>query len=352
MLSKLKSFIFVEKVDETFASSLITAGLGFVKSSFGDDLLCKAVMLLQSKNVDESLSIMENLSQTNWVQLAVGMIFLWMGIYFWFHIRHRLYILNINGYFPPVRIEDHYSSLNLNRFAFKEQEIDIIHERIDEIDEEKAKYILDLLKRKVNSFIEQSRDCQKGYTGIAPIPFIAIAGTWLKKTKFDRYFEYDRKNAETYYELSRSNKFPELKDLTDYNKLNKNATEVVVAVSTTARIEDWHLKQFNCEVVRLSVDNPNDNTIRSHKQLIDYKNKISEVIDKLSTNLPNLRRIHLVCATQSNLVLEIGKCIEENRHVPIIAYHFNNYTGQKQNVYYPWGIVLNGMEKGKFVKVV
>jgi hypothetical protein len=341
-----------QKKDEGFAVSLILAGFQLISSSFGTlyDQVKEVIILLNSTDVNESLKVHQEFSKTNWFQVIFGIFMIFFGTQFWKYIKHRLYILNINGYPPPLRIEDRYQELNLSRFDFKEQEIDIIHERKYEMNEDRAKYILELLERKVKSFIEQSRDFEKGYTGIAPIPFVAMAGTWLKKTKFDKYFEYDKKGTETYYILSNSEEFPELKDWTNYEKLDTNATEVVVAISTTAWITDSHLKQFNCQVVRLSVDKPKDNTIRSVRQLIEYKNKISEVIDKLPKIFPDLRKIHLVCATQSCLVLEVGKSIEEYRNIPIIAYHFDADAGEKN--YYPWGIVLNGKEKGKFIKTV
>ena len=338
-----------KKKEEGFASIFITAGLQLTVTSFGSfyENLKEFMVLFKSQNVEESLKVHQTFSQVNWSQLVIGIVLILLGFYFFQYLKHRIYILNINGYLPPLSIEDHFSNLKLNKFEFKEREIDIIHERNYEMNEEKAKDILELIERKVKLFISESTGCTRGYTGIAPIPFVAMAGTWLKKTRIDKYFEFDKKNSETYYSLSKSRKYPELKKVTQYTQLNLDAEEVVITISTTTPITNPQLKQFNnCEIVKLTVDDPKDNTIKSQKQLKEYINKTIEVIEELPRIFPKLRKIHMVCSTQSCFVLEIGKNIEDFRNVPIIIYHFN---AQKE-IKYPWGIVINGSEKGKFIK--
>ena len=59
------------------------------------------------------------------------------------------------------------------------------------------------------------RKNKRGYTGIAPIPLIMYAGTILGKEKIDEYYEFDKKETNTYYRLKN-------KRFDFYSKLNIN----------------------------------------------------------------------------------------------------------------------------------
>ena len=44
----------------------------------------------------------------------------------------------------------------------------------------------------MTAFRNETSKITKGYTGIAPIPFIMYAGTFLNRVKINEYYEYDK----------------------------------------------------------------------------------------------------------------------------------------------------------------
>lgn len=322
------------KKDEGYAYLFFASGIQLIVSTFGTPL--DKILYFFGFELEQNLF-------SKIAQFVVGAVFILIAWYFLKQIKHRICILNIQGRYGYY-IEDHYRSLKMRKFEFKEREIDIIYERKSSMTEEKAKTILSVIERKVASFINESKGYLKGFTAIADIPFVLYAGTLLKGQQIDDYFEYDRK-IDTYYRLGKGKQFPELKYVTESK--DYHAEEVVLAVCTTDFITDRHLKQFQqTAIVRLSVETPMDNIIRSKPQLMRYKNVVMEAIHRLPSEFPNLKKIHLVCATQGCLLVEIGKLMTDYRMVPVIGYHFD--IENEKN--YPWGIVLNGHNRGDFVR--
>ena len=342
-------FLRDNKKEEGFASVFIATGVELVVTSFGsnfDKFMQFWVILQNNASVKDFLTMANQSSNVNVPQMIAGILIVGVGIWFIKHVKERMYILNINGYFDK-RIEEHYKELGLDKFEFKEREIDLFQYLKADINETRVEEMVKLIKRKVDAFRNESKEVKRGFTGIAPIPFIMLAGTYLKRISFDDYFEFDKVETESYVKLEEGKNYPELKDMTDYSKVNSNVEDVVISVSTTVSIQKEQLKQFkNCEFIMLSVPNPKDLTIRYINQLKEYKNAVIETINRLPEHFPNLKRIHLTCATQSCLVLEIGKNLEHYRNYQVICYHFDAQKEKK----YPWGIVMNGSQQGKLVK--
>ncbi|WP_412675251.1 SAVED domain-containing protein [Bacillus mobilis] len=330
--------------EQGISSLLITTGLSLIVSSFGsfwDKIIQVLSILKNSETAKESIAIIKETSEPNILQLITGVILLIAGIYFWKYIKNKIYILNINGYYDK-RIEGNNRDLGLGSFEFKEREIDFVQTFKKGIKNTTTKDIANILKEKVTSFKNESKEFKRGYTGIAPIPFIALAGTHLQREKIDHYFEFDKKETEKFYELKEGNGYSALEVKTDLNHLNPNATEVVLSISITKEIKDTQLAQFQgIDVVKLEVDTPDDNKIRYTNQLKEYVNIIMDTIEEIGAT-----KVHLVCSSQSCLALEIGKRIENYRMAQVICYFFDMHTPKK----YPWGIVLNGDEKGKYIQ--
>jgi hypothetical protein len=344
------------KKEEGFGDVFLTTGFGLVVSSFGtiqDKAIQTIAIVKNSQNVDDSIKVVKNLSEVNYPQLIMGAVLLAVGVWFKYYVKNKLYILNINGYYDK-RIEKNSGDLGLGTFEFKEREIDFIklfEKGKKEMNSQIAKDIVDIIKDKVTSFKEESREFHRGYTGIAPIPFVMLAGTYLTREKIDEYFEFNKVETQKYYKLKTGGSSPKhyspLNLMTDLNKLDKKAEDVVLAICTTTDIPNSDLVQFKGKkIVKLSVENPADNTIQFKNQLIDYTKTVKETIEEIRVKMPHLKRIHLVCSTQSCLVLEIGKMIDDRRMVQIISYHFNAQSTPK----YPWGIILNGEQKGEYVE--
>lgn len=178
--------------EEALSDILIFGGIELILGSFGtfDDKLFAFLSGTQSN--------------TNYIQLGVGFILLIGGIFFLFYVKNKLYILNINGYFDK-RIEQHHHEIGLNAFQFKEREIDFIRMFNKGLNPDTVQDIQEEIKGKIAAFKSESKDKRRAYTGIAPIPFIFMAGKEFSREKVDKYFEYN-KFTQTYYELTQSKK--------------------------------------------------------------------------------------------------------------------------------------------------
>lgn len=286
----------------------------------------------------------------NWAYFILGTILLLLGIYLVVHVKKKTYILNINAYVKR-NIEEHSKALNMDDFSFKEREIDIIS--IYKLFKEKyaqntIKYIEEEITTKAHSFLSETKEIRRGYTGIAPIPLIMFLGSCIGREHIDDYYEYN-KNDNTYSKLSKKNTaYPQLLVETNISSLNHSVVELVVVISITQKIEERDLAQFNhLEKVHISLPEPGDNIIQNKKQLKDYCDMIMNTIENIGKEFANLNTIHLLCSAQSCLPLEIGKRSIDSTRLPVlISYQYEFQS----NIKYPWGIIVNGDNKGKMVK--
>lgn len=323
--------------EEALSDILITTGIELIITSFGtfDDKLLAFLSNSQT--------------QTNYVQLVIGILLLAVGIIFYFYIKNRLYILNINGYFDK-RIEQHHNDLNLSSFEFKEREIDFIRLFRKGINSQVAQDIQEEINEKITTFKTESKDKSRAYTGIAPIPFIFVAGKLFARENIDRYFEYDKFN-QSYYSLATCRKkrkpYSTLEQVTSMDSTSDVTTEeIVVAISVTQQITAPQLIQFSSPIIHVSIKQPGDNAIKYKDQLDAYTKTIYEILLSLPNHFHNLKRIHLLYSGQSCLAFEVGKLIDDNRMVEIINYQYVQNNQPK----YPWGIVLNGERKGTYIE--
>ncbi len=344
--------------EQGYANILFTTGISLIVNAFGTlfNNIMQSVTMLQSKSVDDSLKIQKAFSDVNYPSLIIGVILIATGFLFYRYINNKMFILNINGYFDR-RIEGHHKSLSLSTFEFKEREVDFVRLfKNNKMNKTLAVTIGGLIEEKVKSFKEESKHFQRGYTGIAPIPFISLAGTHLKREKIDQFYEFDKEESQTYYSLKsrtakqlikKSEDYPELKLKTNINRLDVQKTEAVIAISVTREISDTDLQQFTkSEIVKLSLDTPCDNTIKFQSQLIQYRKQIVDTIYELRSQMHNLELIHIVYSGQSCLALEIGKSMEDYRMPSVVIYQFDSQAEKK----YPWGIKINGDKTGSLIQ--
>jgi hypothetical protein len=297
--------------------------------------------------------IVEDSTKVNMPQLIVGIVVFIIGLTMQYYSRHRLYILNINGYYE-IQIENHMKDLGLSRFEFKEKEINFIKMYNNGINEQRASDIVDEISHRVANFKNESLDVKRGYTGIAPVPFIMLAGTIFTRDSIQEFYEFDKKK-DHYYKLTSINRniknlfrkkiYPSLKLKTNIGNIDENAKEVVIAVSVTASIQPSALTQFSAPFVNLSIDSPHDNVIIYKEQLQDYRCKVYDTILEIQKKMPDLKRIHLLYCGQSCLAFEIGEMVDDRRMIEIVSYHFN----MQSSVKYPWGLVVNGESKGHLI---
>lgn len=346
IINQIKNY----KKQESFVTMVFSTGISLVFTSSSD---CIDKMLVGVGVVTKYENAIELGGDFNWAYFILGCILIFIGIIMFCFNKRKLYVLNINAY-TSKRLENYISKLKTDNSDFREREIDFIqiYKRIfsKELDETSYECIKSEIEEKVTSFRSETANIKRGYTGIAPIPFVMYAGTFLDRVKIDNFYEFDKIESNNYYVLSlkKNKKFPELKLKTNITELDRSKNKVLLVISLTKEIENNVLNQFKLDfnIVRLSIDNPKDNAIRTVRQLENYTNFIFEKIEDIKCEIPNVE-LSIVYSGQSCLALEIGKrCFDSTRIPKIICYHYE----YQNTIKYPWGIIMNGSEKGKLIK--
>ncbi|MGG0433213.1 SAVED domain-containing protein [Priestia megaterium] len=321
--------------EEAFSALFITIGIDLIVTSFGTV-------------IDKIFGLLSNESVTNnYAQLAVGFIILIIGLTLYRYSKNKLFVLNINGYYDRT-IENHKDELKLSAFEFKEREIDFIRAYKKGMSKSVAKDIREELEIKIKRFKDETSHSRRAYTGIAPIPFIMLAGNYFTRQDIHEYFEYDKLNS-VYYKLEDLSRgqVPQLELTNSIDSIDALATEIVLAISLTSPITSSDIQQFSCQAIHMSVDNPGDNKIRSKQQLQNYYTEIYNTLEKIKIKLPNVKKIHLLYSGQSCLAFELGKLIDDRRTSQVISYQYDIQGDTK----YPWGIIINGNDKGKYINI-
>ena len=340
------------KKEQSFIATILTAGIGFLSQASGNwqDTLVKIVAIINNRN-----DINELVEDFNLYYFFLGIFLIIVTVILNFYSKRKVCVLNINGYMRQ-RIEPYFKMKKDIRNDFRERKINFvnIYKKIfcNRLDKESCECILEQIEDQVNAFKNETIEGKRGYTGIAPIPFIMYAGTFLEREEIDDYYEFDKIDTKNYYKLEhkKNKKYPKLNLRTKLEDLDMNKDNLVIVISITRNITDIQLRQFEekCNIIKLEVDKPYDNTIRYKEQLNEYINSIFDTIEEISQKLNDIKTINMVCSSQSCLALEIGKRSVDSTRIPeMISYQFENQS----NIKYPWGIVINGKNKGKLIKV-
>ena len=196
----------------------------------------------------------------------------------------------------------------------------------------------------VDKCLNNYNDYNISYFGIAPLPFIALAGSAYRKEKIYSHFEYFQKNDK----IKALNFIPQfmLPKLLLNTSLIKDSKVAVVTIETTCQMTETDLEQFkNCNIYRFKLKNAKTNAIISEKQLEAYSEKIADEIYKISKTTSE--KIYILGACQSSLMFEVFRKINKNRVVDIIVCNYLR-TGKYK---YNWGIYASGNSVGKYVEL-
>lgn len=335
--------------DNSLSTGMISAGLGLVVTAFPGviDTLVAFMGLTLTGEMQAS--------ETNIISIICGVILMIAGCISSLVMKDRIFVLNMLGLFSQFEISDVKNIKDLKLVDFKVKEIVIdfvdIYKSDDKMTDKVNKMIINKIEKQCNTFKDRSKDFKSCYTGMGPIPYTILAGTYLANSQIERYFEYKRSDGK-YYELSRKSKYPELKEVFPSDK-KVNAKDVIVAISITREVHECDIAQFgDMDIIRLEVDTPADNLIISKKQLHDYKIRIVNCLEKIKIEYNQIECIHLLASIPSCMSLEIGKMIAlNNSRLPkVVSHHYINAEIPK----YPFGIVVTentfNNEKGKLIK--
>lgn len=339
------------KKEQGFIAMIFTTGIAILNQASGNwqDTLVKIIAIIWQRT-----DINELTEEFNLYYFFFGAFLIITAIILNLCSRKKVCVLNINGYLNQ-KIEPYLKKDKDFRNDFREREINFINiynKFRNKLDREDCECILEKIEEEVKAFKNETIELKRGYTGIAPIPFIMYAGTFLEREKIDEYYEFDKTDSNDYYKLEnkKTKSYPKLNLKTKLEDLDTNKNNLVIAISTTKKITDGQLEQFadECNIIKLEVDSPYDNTIKYKKQLNEYVNIIFDTIEEISQKLNHIKTINIVCSSQSCLALEIGKRSVDTTRIPqIVSYQFENQSDIK----YPWGIVINGRNKGNLINV-
>ncbi len=182
------------------------------------------------------------------------------------------------------------------------------------------------------------------YFGVAPLPFIAIAGKYYRKVNIVNHYEYHQKHDKI---LPLKTKKLFLNEKLKCEQKNNNSKVAVITIETTTRINDEDLKQFrNTNIFRFCLEDARTNAIAYEKQLEEYSEIIADTIYKISKT--NIETIYILGACQSSLVFEVFRRLNDNRIKEIIVC---NYKAKSKNKY-NWGIsIYNENDNEKYVEL-
>ena len=322
--------------DNSLGSGIIAAGIELIVGSF-PAIIDEFVGLLSFQITGTQAS-----DDVNIWSLIAGFVLLVVGILILVFIRDRFYVLNMFGLYSQREIGDkqNVKQLKLNDYKIRERLIDFVNVFNMGIDETTNSIIVNKIEDECTKFRNRSVEFKKGFTGTAPIPYTILAGTYLVDCEPKSFFEWKR-DEEKFIELSRKKKpdYPELK-IKEMDNPNVDSESVIVAISTTRRIEKHQLRDFSeQDIIEIYLDDCMDNNITYVKQLQSYRKVILDELEVLGREkYPHLNQINLVASVPSCLSLEIGRMIAQNnsRVKKIVAYHFVN-QGTKL---YPLGITV------------
>lgn len=337
--------------EQNVSRFFMTTGLFLITTSvktFDDRLLDTVQVFMGYRNSSMS-------SSPDYLLIALGIVLIFFG----YQVGNKVYVLNMIGRDRRLISENEYSKqVGLSDYKVKETEIPILPmfqvnaTTVDDL----TKNLLELVKIQVQGFKKSSTDSKKAFTGTAPIPFTAYAGTCLTEISFNDYYEYDKRKKRFMKLLSDNSLRKTLLKKQSYPKMtereisnNPSSPDLVLVISTTDKVKEKDLVQFDgCSIIVLETEKIGDNTIKSTQQLLEYVDVVENKINEMNTQHDPLSTIHLIFITQSSLVMEIGRRVRflENRIPETVVYHYVRNSVPR----YPFGIVISEKMKGKVIK--
>lgn len=330
------------------SAMMITAGLSLIASAFPGTKEILGAILASCFEVTVEVG-------TDYVAIVCGFMLIVLGFFYQVSIKERIFVLNMLGMFSQIEISDakNIKDLSLADFKVKETIIDFVDIfQHGELSSEKNKIIVNKIKNQCKSFKSRSSDFKACFTGMAPIPYTILAGTYLSGGNIKRFFEY-KGSERKYIELRKKKFFPKCfpKLKIEYSEnIKSDSTEITMALSITRMVQDIDIAQFHTDVLRIGLEEPQNNAIITVDQLEDYCNVIVLELEKAKDKYPNLKRINLAASIPSCVSEQLGEqfMLRSNRLPQIVAWHFMNGHDPK----YPFGVVVSDTSTDKYGQLI
>ncbi len=316
------------------SATMITSGIGLIISAFPGTKEMIIGIFAKMFKVNCEIS-------TDYVAIMCGFLLIILGFVYRKSVRDRIFVLNMFGMFSQLEISDNENikDLKLSDIKVKETIIDFVDVfQIGKLSNEKNKIIVEKIKKKCEAFKNRSVDFNACFTGMAPIPYTILAGTYLSGGSIKRFFEYRRSDG-MYTELAKkAKKYPKLQ-VHCPEDTDAEDTKLTVAVSISMNVSMDDLEQFKCNTVSIGLEEPRDNVITSVTQLKEYANLILYKIEDLKNQYPKLDTVYLAASIPSCLSEQLGELfmLNSNRLPRIISCHYV----KSSEIKYPFGIVVS-----------
>lgn len=297
--------------------------LGVGIASFGNIL---TEIILNYFNID--------IPQYNiYICLIVGILLIIIGLIMYYKESKENHILSIIGLDNMNYITKIKNPLTIN-----------IIDDCKNIKKSNSKSIISSYVKNIKEKISNYISYKISYFGVAPLPFIAIAGKYYRKVNIVNHYEYHQKDDKI---LPLKTKKIFLNEKLKCEQKNNNSKVAVITIETTTRINDEDLKQFrNANIIRFYLEDARTNAIAYEKQLEEYSETIADTIYKISKI--DIEKIYILGACQSSLVFEVFRRLNDNRIKEIIVC---NYKAKSKNKY-NWGIsIYNENDNEKYIEL-
>lgn len=325
--------------------------LGFCFIGIGATLISPPIIIEIFKAVlinKESLSIKNILAYIDFLNLFLSLLFIFIGtciiflnyfkVFNKFLMEKKVVIKQCSNGIPAF---NHIFTLKKN-YNIIEYDINLV------------KYLKNNNKNNILKAIKfQDKICKKilspqnsnvknfSFCSITSLPFVARLGAQLGNQKSWEYYENNQNKNLGFFKLENK------KFLTNLNVKNieiKNSDNLVLTVGITMPINKNIIPKNlnNCSYISIEHENtnkiiPNRDVIKSHLQLVEYRDFIKREILKLE----GIKTIHIFFSGQTSLMFSLINSFNLNYEAyDIIVYHFF------QNCY-PWGINVYEPESKK-----
>ncbi|MFQ5980216.1 MAG: SAVED domain-containing protein [Candidatus Heimdallarchaeota archaeon] len=159
------------------------------------------------------------------------------------------------------------------------------------------------------------------FFAISHIPFLIYGGYLLRDSRSMKLFQFDR-FRNTWRWRSEASQLQQFDFKT--TSLIENETEVAISVSISNKVALEKIEEVlpSVNTIEFFIDNPSRTWLRYEHQLIIFKEKFTNLLDKVIQLNPNIKMMHLFCAVPAPFALAIGTLINPAMFPAIQTYKF------------------------------
>jgi len=201
---------------------------------------------------------------------------------------------------------------------------------------------LDIVLKK---HLEMIRKIPKGpclYFGHAHIPFIMLTA-YLLKDRSLKPFERDHKTGCYHFSWDENkNKLDDIHMIIPTGEL-ENLEEIAIKVSFSVEVKDEHIHDklgANIKIGSLALENVTLRSIKNKEDIDNFIDKYRILIEKIKSECPRLKVLHLFIAAPPSIPLRIGAMLSQTHDPELRVYNWTNSTG------YSWGLSI---QKGTLI---